>query len=82
MTAVTSCLLEVQGARIFISNATRECRVLRDNAKLPTNLPASSPIVVELDNGLADVTSPKNGTSWLQRIFQGKSRQSSIIKPM
>ena len=56
MTAVTACLLEVQGARIFISNATRECRLLRDNAKLPTNLPASSPIVpVELDNGLADV---------------------------
>lgn len=73
MTAVTSCLLEVQGARVFISNATRECRVLRDKAKLPTNLPASSPVVpVERDNGLADVTSPKNGNSWLQRIFQGK----------
>jgi hypothetical protein len=73
MAAVTSCLLEVQGARIFISDATRECRILRDKTQMHTTLPASSPVVpVERDNSLADVAPPKPKTTWLHRFFSAK----------
>jgi len=74
MTAVTSILLEVQGVRILISDATRECRILRDKKAITPQLPASRPVVpMERDYS---VTSPapvrSTFASWVQRWFPSK----------
>lgn len=70
MTAVTSCLLEIQGARIFISDSTRECRTLRDKASVQPKLPAFSPVVrIVPDREPQHVQKPTGFRNWIQSFI-------------
>ena len=74
MTAVTSCLLEVQGARVLISDATRTTRKLRDTKPTAVKLERSSPVFrVEKDLSRAEDVLPKRTfLSWVQGLFTGR----------
>jgi len=74
MTAVTSYLLEIQGARILISDATRESRILRDKKAISTTMPTSKPLFqVEPDYSVATVDQPRRSfVSWLQGLIPGR----------
>jgi len=74
MTAVTSVLLEVQGARILISDSTRECRILRDKKAITPKLPVSRPVVpMERDHSVATPPQPRRSFfKWLQGLLPGR----------
>ena len=73
MSAITSCLLEIQSARILISDSTRECRALRDKASIKPKLPTSSPIVrIEPDCDVAQALPTKNFKAWLQGLIPSR----------
>lgn len=73
MTAVTSCLLEVQGTRVLISDATRNTRTLRDSKPTSVKLEHSRPVFrIEKDLSVAEDLTPKRSFfSRLQGIFFG-----------
>jgi len=73
MTAITSCLLEVQLARVHISDATRETRILRDT-KSVVSLERSGPVVrIEKDFSVADPMPQSRGFfGWLQGLVPWK----------
>jgi hypothetical protein len=75
MTAVTACLLEVQGARVLISDATRECRNLRDKSPVQSSLPKSRPVFhIEKDVSAPEPFHPKPRSSWFQSFIPARFR--------
>jgi hypothetical protein len=75
MTAVTASLLEVQSARILISDATRECRALRDKSSIQPTLPRSKPFVhIEKDISQPTLIGSKPRSSWLEIFLPARFR--------
>ena len=73
MTAITSTLLEIQGARVIISDATRNTRVLRDSRSTPVQLESSRPVFrIEKDLSVTEDLTPKpTFFSRVQSLFFG-----------
>ena len=73
MTAVTSCLLEVQGTRVLISDATRNTRTLRDSKPTTVKLERTGPVFrIEKDLSVAQDLAPKQSFfTRLQGLFSG-----------
>ena len=73
MAAVTSTLLEIQGARVIISDATRNTRTLRDSKSTKVKLERSSPVFrIEKDHSVAQDLTPKpTFFSRVQSLFFG-----------
>jgi len=60
MTAMTSTLLDIQGVRVIISDATRNTRTLRDSKPTSVKLERSSPVFqIEKDHSVAQDLTPK-----------------------
>jgi hypothetical protein len=73
MAAITSTLLEIQGARVIISDATRNTRTLRDSKPTRVKLERSSPVFrIEKDHSAAQDLTPKpTFFARLQSLFFG-----------
>jgi len=73
MTAMTSTLLEIQGARLLISDATRNTRALRDSKSTPVKLERTGPVFrIEKDHSVAqDLTPRPTFFARVQSLFFG-----------
>ena len=73
MAAITSTLLEIQGARVIISDATRNTRTLRDSKPTSVKLEHSRPVFrIEKDLSVAEDLTPKpTFFSRVQSLFFG-----------
>jgi hypothetical protein len=73
MTAITSTLLEIQGARVIISDATRNTRTLRDSKPSTVKLERTRPVFrIEKDLSVAQDIAPKQSFfTRLQGLFAG-----------
>jgi hypothetical protein len=73
MTAMTSTLLDIQGVRVIISDATRNTRNLRDSKPTSVKLERSSPVFrIEKDHSVAqDLTAKPTFFTRIQSLFFG-----------
>lgn len=70
MTAITNCLLEIQNARVIISDATRATRILRDSKSLDVTERSGPVFHVEKDLSTSTSSASNAGFfNWLLGVF-------------